>query len=353
MNDPRAARLLFGRDDLYRQALEAWNRQPLDLDTTGAPWIPYAPFETTIRAPVTLRGPGTFLGKAMRTLTLAPQEGEGWWFERTDLAWDLPTRASVRNVWTTGQVVSNIVLRSGNPHNYVRMVEHIVALKLGMGVDRLNVRLDSGDPPLFDRGSLDLVEAIERAEIVETKVPARYWTVREPVAVVQENGAFVAIFPPTGPEPRLILDAAVDFPTAIGRQRIRFPLDRARFREGSVARTNTSAAKKLYCQTIGKIFADIRNLGYTSKNLLVAGRTRYVNEPRLMHQGKSLEAAWHRAALDLLAALSLVEEGRLAGEIFSYKAGHALDVRLVTLLYKHNLLTPFPASGLSAPARID
>jgi UDP-3-O-acyl-N-acetylglucosamine deacetylase len=248
-------------------------------------------------------------------------------------------------VWTTGYIVSNIVLRSGAPHNYVRMVEHMIACKLGMGVDNLTVKIDSGDPPLFNRGSLDLVEAVERAGIVETGAPARCMTVKEPVSIVSPTGSFVILRPATGPRPRLVIDAAVDFPNAIGKQRIRFTLDPKLFKDGSVARTNTSASKKFYCQTVGRIFADIRNLGYTHENILIAGRTRYANEPRLLHNGKSLEAAWHRAVLDLMAALALVEEGRFVGEVQSYKAGHALDVRLFTLLYKHDLLTDFKPSG--------
>jgi len=58
----------------------------------------------------------------------------------------------------------------------------------------------------------------------------------------------------------------------------------------------------------------------------------------LLHEGKSLEAVWHRAVLDLLAALALIEEGRFLGHVISYKAGHRQDVDLVRLLYKQNLL---------------
>ena len=54
----------------------------------------------------------------------------------------------------------------------------------------------------------------------------------------------------------------------------------------------------LYCKTIGRVFADVRNLGYTRENSLVAGRQRYLNTPRLLHAGKSLEAVWHRAIMD-------------------------------------------------------
>ena len=61
-----------------------------------------------------------------------------------------------------------------------------------------------------------------------------------------------------------------------------------------------------------------------------------------MHEGKSLEAVWHRAVLDLLAAMALIEEGRFLGKITSYKAGHHLDVEAIRALYKHGLLTEMP-----------
>ena len=335
-------RLLGGQADVMRRAFDTWSAQPVDLDETAAPGPAYSAEQTTLAAPVTVQGPGTFLGHETRTITFEPCAREGWWFDRADRPEDLPTRVSVRNVWTTGQIVSNIVLRSGDPHNYCRMVEHIIALMPGLGLDRLTVKIDSGDPPLFERGSLDLVEAIEKAGIVGTGVPARHVTVREKVCVCGPNGAFVILAPPSGPEPRLTIDAAVDFPTAIGKQRIRFVMNRDTFRRAAVARTNTSASKKLYCQTIGRVFADIRHLGYNNQNLLVAGRHGYLNKPRLIHNGKSLEAAWHRAALDLAAALALVEGGRLVGDVASYRAGHALDVKLISLLHLHDLLVPFP-----------
>lgn len=334
--------ILNGRADVMRRAVEAWSAQPVDLDETGTPGPAYPADQTTIAGPVTFRGPGTFLGHETRTLTFEPCAREGWWFDRADRPEDLPTRVSVRNVWTTGQIVSNIVLRSGDPHNYCRMVEHVIALMPGLGVDRLVVKIDSGDPPLFERGSLDLVEAIEKAGIVGTGVPAGYITVREKVCVCSPQGAFVILAPPAGREPRLTIDAAVDFPTAIGRQRIRFVMNRDTFRRVAVARTNTSASKKLYCQTIGRVFADIRHLGYNRHNLLIAGRRGYLNKPRLIHNGKSLEAVWHRAALDLAAALALVEGGRFVGDVATYKAGHALDVKLIALLHLHDLLVPFP-----------
>ena len=47
--------------------------------------------------------------------------------------------------------------------------------------------------------------------------------------------------------------------------------------------------------------------------ILVAGPRHYFNPPRLIHNGKSLEAVWHRAALDLLAASKLSPRSLIAG----------------------------------------
>lgn len=336
---PHSILLLAGNRAILNERFEAFEQQAVDLDLYDpAPPSP-CPVERTVAGPAEIKGPGTFFGKAIRTLSFAPWHRNGWWMNRADIPEYLPTLVSIRNVWTTGEIVSNIVLRSGPPSNYVRMVEHIIALKLGMGIDNLNVSLDSGDPPLFDRGSLDLIDAIDRAGIVETDRPAQFITVKEPVAIVNDHGGFLILEPASPDRKALDLDCAIDFPTAIGKQRLRLTLNEEHFRKGAAARTNTSAAKKLYCKTIGLLFADVRNLGYSRENILIAAKNRYINEPRLFHEGQSLEAIWHRAALDLLAALALVDNGRFVGKVTSYKAGHTLDVEMVTRLYLNDLLT--------------
>jgi UDP-3-O-acyl-N-acetylglucosamine deacetylase len=331
--------LVFGGDKpQLERAFELFDKQEVDWDLSGeAPEEPDY-YEITIKNSVSVTGQGTFFGKASRTLTFEPSEESGWWIERTDQKDELPISVSVRNVWTTDR---NIVLRSGSQHNYLRMVEHIVALRLGLCVDNLIVKTDSGDPPLFDRGSLDLVEAIEGAGCKQTNRPVSYVTVREPVALLGNKNSFLIVLPCTESKPVLSIDCAIDFPNAIGKQRLKVNLNKRWFKYGSEARTNTTKAMMLYCYTIGKIFADIRHLGYTEKNILIAGKKSYVNEPMLFHNGKSLEAIWHRTMMDLLAALALIEQGRICGKVISYRAGHSLDVSLCKLLCKQKLLVPF------------
>ncbi|MBU4200623.1 MAG: UDP-3-O-acyl-N-acetylglucosamine deacetylase [Verrucomicrobia bacterium] len=339
MTDEPYGIILTGLTDAVRRSYDRWARQAVDWDLTSEPEDQPDARQTTIGKTVSVTGPGTFFGRERRTLTFEPTTQQGWWFDRTDQADALPIRVSVRNVWTT---VRNIVLRSGSPHNYMRMVEHIIALRLGMGLDNVMVKADSGDPPLFDRGSMDLVEALDSAGVERQSVCVPYVTVKEPVTAGGANGSFLTFLPCDPSRLCLEMDCAIDFPDAIGRQRIRFNLNHKHFRYGALARTNSTTSMKMYFDTVGKLFADIRNMGYTDRNILIAGKRRYWNVPLLMHEGKSLEAAWHRALLDLLAAIALIDQGRFVGRVISYKAGHTLDVAMIRLLHKYNVLTTLP-----------
>ena len=328
-------RILAGDEVTLRAACERMQAQAVDQTDLCEGATGYSARRTTLGAERSVTGTGTFYRRAQRTLVFKPSVQPGWWIERTDQREQLGIGVSARNIWTSQR---NIVLRSGSPHNYLRMVEHIVALRLGMGVDDLVVATDAGDPPLFDRGSLDLVEAIDAAGIVERDEPATYVSVREPVTIGGDRGDFITLLPAAPGVRRLRLDCAVDFPSAIGKQRILFDLTPRTFRHGAEARTNASLAQMITCRTVGVLFADMRNMGYNSDNILIHGRNSYFNSPKLMYNGRSLEPVWHRATLDLLAALALIDAGRFVGTAISYRAGHTLDCRLATLLYRHGLL---------------
>ncbi len=333
-------RIVGGDRDRIAAGYRALAKQPVDAVFETADANPVIRRKaTTIGKAFEVSGPGTFFGKAQRTLRFEPTEREGWWFDRDDLPEMLPIGVSIYNVWTTAR---NIVLCSGSPHNYMRMVEHIVALRIGLQLDNVLIRLGSGDPPLFDRGCLDLVDAALKAGIVDQATPARWVGVKEPVTVGNERGGFLTLLPYREGDPPLQMDVAVDFSSAIGQQRLRLDVSHETFTRGAAARTNTTVSKMVYCKTIGQLFADTRNLGYSAKNILIAGRRRYWNEPKLLKNGKSLEAVWHRGVQDLAAALALIDGGRFAGRVISYKSGHSLDVAMVRKVYRHDLLCSVP-----------
>lgn len=328
-------KILSGDEESVKSSSEKFLEQAVDLEIESDPAKAFSEYQTTIDGHVSVSGPGTFSRKDQSRIVFEPSEQSGWWINRADQPDSLNIGVGVGNVWTTAR---NIVLRSGSPHNYLRMVEHIIALKVGMGLDNVLLKVNSGDPPLFDRSSMDLVEGVEDIGIIDTDKKAVYVGVKEPVTIVGNHGSFLTIFPPENGSRELYIDCAIDFKTAIGKQRIRFPVNRDTFRTGAFARTNAPLSMMLYCKTIGQLFADTRRLGYTSQNILIAGPWGYFNAPRLMYDGKSLEAVWHRSTLDLLAAIALIDKGRLAGTVISYKAGHALDVDMVAAMYREGIL---------------
>lgn len=330
--------ILEGNADALAKAYAQFEQIPVDLDWSDEEPAPRLGHSRTIGKAVEVSAPGTFSKNSIRTLRLEPFDRPGWWLQRMDIPDSQPIKVSIRNVWTTGEIVSNIVLRSGSAHNYVRLVEHIIALRAGMDVDSLLIKLDSGDPPLFNAGSKELVEAINSAGRCELDHTVRYFTVKERVSLLTTHSGLLVMEPAEAGSHALQIDCARDFPNAIGRQRIRFVNNNRSFLHGSTARTNSTARQKLFVMTIGVLFPESRNLGYNNKNVLIAGRRKYANEPTHLENGKSLEAAWHRAVLDLLAALALIDEGRFAGRIIDYKGGHYPDVEMVKLLYAHGLL---------------
>jgi len=332
-----ACRLVRGSQASLDAALARFGAQPVD-EVRLAPegWRGWPAKRTTLAAEASVAGVGTFRGRERRTITFAPSTRPGWWIRRTDQPEQLDTGVDIANLWTSAR---NLVLRSGSPHNYLRMVEHIVALKAGLCLDNVVLKTNSGDPPLFDESSLPLVEAVEGAGVVETDEDATYVTVKEPLAFGGTRGDFLLFLPDDGSR-RLRLDVAISWNTIIGDQRIVFDVTPETFRYGAYARTNATHRQYQLAKTIGLLFADTRNLGYNKGNILIHGRKRWYCQPRFPLEGtdKFLEPVWHRASLDLLAALALTGPDRFVGTVVSYRAGHTQDCDAVRALYRNDLL---------------
>ena len=328
-------RLVVGDPAAFAAARRRFETQPVD-DVREAGSSGWCARRTTLAGEQSVSGVGTFRGSERRTITFAPSNRPGWWIRRTDLPEQLDTAVDIANLWTSAR---NLVLRSGSPHNYLRMVEHIIALKAGLGLDNVVLKTNSGDPPLFDESSVPLVEAVEKAGIVETDQKATYVTVREPLAFGGNRGDFLMFLPDDGSR-RLRLGVAISWHTMIGDQRVLFDVTPETFRYGAYARTNATHRQYQLAKTIGWLFADTRHLGYDRDNILIHGRKRWYGKPRFQLEGtdRFLEPVWHRATLDLLAALSMIGSDRFVGTVVSFRAGHTQDCNAVRYLFRHDLL---------------
>ena len=338
MPDYTIGKIVFGSAASIDAAYRFFRGLPIDETRLAENRLsPFPERRRTLSGEVPVAGIGTFQGRHKQTLTFAPSEKPGWWVRRMDQPEQLDTKVDIANLWTSAQ---NLVLRSGSPHNYLRMVEHIVALKLGLGLDDVLLKVNSGDPPLFDQSSLPLVKAVEHAGIRETDAPATFVTVKEPVAFGGSRGDFLLFLPAKPGERSLRIDCGISWDSVIGDQRVLFDVTAETFRYAALARTNATRRQYLLAKTVGRLFASTRNLGYNERNILIHGKGRYYTEPRFPVGEKFLEPVWHRATLDLMAALALTGEHRFVGTVVSYRAGHTLDCDAVRALVRNDLLTP-------------
>lgn len=336
MTDYQIGKTVFGDEKSIRESLDRLLALPIDetrLAQTRA--CPFGEKRLTLAGEAKVTDVGTFDGRENQTIVFAPSEKPGWWIRRMDLPEQLDTKVDIANLWTSAQ---NLVLRSGSPHNYLRMVEHIIALKCGLGLDNVLLKVYSGDPPLFDDSSIPLIKTVDFAGIVPTKESATYVTVKEPVAFGGKRGDFLLFLPAKKGENNLRIDCGITWNTVIGQQRILFDVTSETFRYAAYARTNATHKQYVLAKTIGKLFAATRNWGYNTRNILIHGPKKFYTEPRFPVGDKFLEPVWHRATLDLMAALSLTGEHRFAGTVVSYRAGHTLDCDAVRALYRNDLL---------------
>lgn len=329
-------RIVFGSAASLTAAYDRFKDQAIDeVRLSESEESPFPAGRQTLAGEASVAGIGTFQGKYKQTLTFAPSAKPGWWIRRMDQPEQLDTFVDISNLWTSAQ---NLVLRSGSPHNYLRMVEHIIALKCGLGVDNVLLKVNSGDPPLFDQSSLPLIKAMENAKIVTTEDPATYVTVREPVAFGGPRGDFLFFLPAVNGSHKLRIDCAISWDTVIGSQRVLFDVTPETFRYASLARTNATRRQYVLAKTVGKLFASTRNWGYNDRNILIHGKKRFYTEPRFQQGEKFLEPVWHRATLDLMAAIALTGEHRFCGTVVSFRAGHTLDCDAIRALYRNDLL---------------
>ena len=329
-------RTIFGDSAVIARSYKQHLAQQIDEERNAPSFDCQFPLKRrTIAREVSVSGVGTFEGSSRQTLTLSPSNKPGWWIRRMDQPEQLDTLVDISNLWTSAQ---NLVLRSGSPRNYLRMVEHIVALKAGLGVDDLILKVNSGDPPLFDDSSLPLVKAVEEAGIVEKEEQATFVTVKEPVAFGGNRGDYLMFLPAKPNQRGLRIDCAISWNTIIGNQRVVFDVDHETFKYASFARTNATHKQYLLALTVGKLFAATRNWGYNKRNILIHGASKYYCPPRFPVGEKYLEPVWHRSCLDLLAALALTGTDRFAGTVLSYRAGHTLDCDAIRSLYRNDLI---------------
>lgn len=260
----------------------------------------------TVARPVRLRGRGLFSRVPVRLCARPAPAGTGLLFSFSGRPSLNKLSAGILNARAGGHctTVARGRLR-------VRVVEHLLAACAGLGITDLTLECPNGEPPFGDGSCRHFTRAFIRAGFRDVAGPSRLLALREPVLVTSGDG-FAFARPARG----LHVTCVTDFPWE-GLQRQDWVRDPGRFeRELAGARTvaYTDVRPDRLRNALGLRFALRRRGGFVVPAC-----------PRL-----PAETCRHKL-VDLIGDLALLG-GRLAAEVFAFRPGHRLNLKLARRL---------------------
>ena len=144
--------------------------------------------QRTVRTPIELTGVGLHSGEEVRTRIVPAPAGSGIEFVRIDLP-DAPTVPALIAHQSHKDRRTRLI-RAGVE---VETVEHFLAACSALGVDNLRVEMSGSEFPGMDGSALPMVEALQKAGLVEQKAQAKTFKLDEPVFVRDGDSTLVAL----------------------------------------------------------------------------------------------------------------------------------------------------------------
>ena len=153
--------------------------------------------QKTILKAVTLSGVGIHTGNKS-SMTLKPAAVDsGVTFIRTDISPTQKIKAHVRALFSAPlDSVSKFSRRSsiGSSDVQVQTVEHLMAALSSLGIDNIDVEIDSNEVCGLDGSAVNFVEALVKAGKKEQEKERFCFAVKEPICI-QEGASSITILP--------------------------------------------------------------------------------------------------------------------------------------------------------------
>ena len=147
--------------------------------------------QRTIVKEVSLKGVGLHTGQEVNITFKPAPENHGYKFLRVDL--DTPVLIEANANFVSSTERSTTLQKDGVS---IHTTEHVLAACVGLSLDNVLIELDGAEPPILDGSSIQFVEAIKSAGIVEQKAVRKYFEIKEPIVYSDpENGIEIMAVP--------------------------------------------------------------------------------------------------------------------------------------------------------------
>jgi UDP-3-O-[3-hydroxymyristoyl] N-acetylglucosamine deacetylase/3-hydroxyacyl-[acyl-carrier-protein] dehydratase len=273
--------------------------------------------QKTIVNQVTLKGIGIHTGNKAN-VTFKPAEADsGVTFIRTDIPGAPRIKADIGSLLLAPK--SSRRSSIGNDQAEVQTVEHLMAALSSLGIDNIDIQIDNNEVPGLDGSSINFVEALEKAGLVQQDQLRYVYMVKEPICI-QEGSSSIAILP--AKEFKISYTLNYDHPM-LAAQFLEIAVNTESFKTAlSSARTFCleSEAVELQSQGLG--------LGANYENTLVVGKTGVIKNKLRFND----EFVRHKI-LDLIGDLYLAG-CPIIGHVVALKSGHSLNLKIAQKIYE-------------------
>ncbi|WP_117192509.1 UDP-3-O-acyl-N-acetylglucosamine deacetylase [Rhizobium terrae] len=273
-------------------------------------------FQTTIAAPVSLKGIGVHSGADVG-ITFQPAEaGTGIVFSRA-----FPDGSSVEYRALSAQVgpTDLCTVLGTSPAKWVATIEHVMAALYALGLDNVVVEVDGAEMPIMDGSSHPFIEAIEQVGIVNLGAKRRYIRVLKPVRI--DSGASWSEF---RPHDGTRFEVEIDFASPlIGRQSWKGELTAGTFKQ-ELSRARTFG----FMRDVERLWAAGYALGSSLENsVVISDDDTVVNVEGLRFKDEFVR---HKT-LDAVGDLALAG-AQFIGCYRSYRGGHKMNANALKAL---------------------
>jgi len=195
----------------------------------------------------------------------------------------------------------------------IQTIEHLMAALCGLGIDNIYIEIDNDEVPGLDGSSLNFLEILNDAGIVEQEKERRYYSIKEPIFVEEEGSSIVAL-----PARELKISYTLNY---------NHPIIKTEFMELNMnpqVFKSEIASARTFC--LENEAAELQSLGLgrgaNYDNTLVVGKDGVIKN-KLRYPDEFIR---HKI-LDLMGDLYLIGS-YLKGHIIALRSGHSLNLKL-------------------------
>jgi UDP-3-O-[3-hydroxymyristoyl] N-acetylglucosamine deacetylase/3-hydroxyacyl-[acyl-carrier-protein] dehydratase len=276
--------------------------------------------QKTIKDSVRIQGVGLHTGNKVNLVFKPAEVNFGINFVRTDLNNRPVIKADCQHLLESERSIRRTSLGSDGVE--VQTIEHLMAVLLGLQIDNLLIEIDSNEVPGMDGSGSEFAQALKEAGTVEQERPRKFFTIKEPLWVEDEQSKIVAL-PDTGLNICYTLNYNHPF---LKSQYMELAITPESFMK-ELAPSRTFCLKEetddLQGRGLGK--------GANYQNTLVVAEKQVIQNTLRFDD----EFVRHKI-LDLIGDI-FVLGFPIKGRIIAIRSGHALNLKLVKKIFQQKL----------------